>query len=239
MWDVDFRREQEITDTIPHTPLTFSTTQTWDPKMFLLTIEERMFTRDALMNITLPPPPSNDSEATQFELTQLHQYAESRTAAQLDEILSEMDIQSTRFGNLLYSELTNPITHKATATFIKTANKELSPILFRFKKEFDRVRPTHLDPTLTAAIDVPNHPAYPSGHATQAHLIALLLSQLDPPHKDAYIESAYRIAKNREIAGLHYPSDSEAGRILAEQFMDFIQETPWYKAARMEAQKEW
>ncbi len=34
---------------------------------------------------------------------------------------------------------------------------------------------------------------------------------------------ARRIARNREIAGLHYPSDSEAGKTLANESLDLLQ----------------
>jgi membrane-associated phospholipid phosphatase len=33
---------------------------------------------------------------------------------------------------------------------------------------------------------------------------------------------AQRIARNREVLGLHYPSDSEAGRVLAEKTFAII-----------------
>jgi membrane-associated phospholipid phosphatase len=77
-------------------------------------------------------------------------------------------------------------------------------------------------------VPVPGHSSYPSGHATQARLIALcmtyVLGLVRPalPAGDiaAITETlaalARRVARNREIAGLHFPSDSQAGQKLAE-----------------------
>ena len=89
------------------------------------------------------------------------------------------------------------------------------------KKYYDRVRPSILaqelfeqdiiDSTLTTTIDIPGHPAYPSGHATQATFIAELLSYFDPIHRECYQRMADEIARNREVAGVHYRSDTLAG----------------------------
>src|SRR6478736_245719 len=35
-------------------------------------------------------------------------------------------------------------------------------------------------------------------------------------------QMAQRIARNREVLGLHYPSDSKAGRLLATKTMDIL-----------------
>ena len=45
--------------------------------------------------------------------------------------------------------------------------------------------------------------------------MAYLAAELDPEHTDAYFASALAIAQNREVAGLHYLSDTAAGKLLA------------------------
>ena len=50
---------------------------------------------------------------------------------------------------------------------------------------------------------------------------------------------AWRIARNREIAGLHYPSDSAAGKKLAADILPYLQGTAEYGAVLTLAQKEW
>ena len=50
---------------------------------------------------------------------------------------------------------------------------------------------------------------------------------------------ADRIAVNREIAGFHYPSDSVAGRFIAEEAYKILKNCPTFMQAVADAQKEW
>ena len=103
--------------------------------------------------------------------------------------------------------------------------------IFRLKAHFNRARPWHCDPELRRLFPKghpahPGHPSYPSGHSTQAHTVAFLFARRAPQLKDVLLMAAARIALNREIAGLHFPSDSAAGRMLGEAFADAIIEAP-------------
>jgi hypothetical protein len=230
---------RETTPVVPDAnSLTFSNTQTWNEKLLPLTIQRPNIVPDVYARVTLTKPPLNDSETTSAELAQLHQLISERKAGH-EEIVQEMDLDTTYFGTYTFADVTNASTHPATRELLHTTLKELDPVLFYYKNAFDRVRPHKLDTGLTTDIEVPGHPAYPSGHATQSYFIARILSELDPERGDAYIESAYRIAHNREIAGLHYPSDSEAGRSLAQQYLVLLKETAWYKEQFEKAAKEW
>jgi hypothetical protein len=77
-------------------------------------------------------------------------------------------------------------------------------------------------------IPVPGHPAYPSGHSTQAHLMALCVKDVLPTAAlqnalgEVIDELADRIARNREIAGLHFESDSKAGENLAQSLFEVL-----------------
>jgi len=53
---------------------------------------------------------------------------------------------------------------------------------------------------------------------------------------------AIRVAQNREIAGLHYPTDSDAGRMLAATIAPFLtdmDQTTWFGKAVAAAHDEW
>ena len=86
----------------------------------------------------------------------------------------------------------------------------------------EQVRPaaaSQLEPALRPLLDVPGHPSYPSGHATQAYLVAQALTTVIRNHeigRELY-KIAERVAVNREWAGLHYASDSAAGKQLARE----------------------
>jgi hypothetical protein len=64
----------------------------------------------------------------------------------------------------------------------------------------------------------------------------------DARQKDMWIvlrRLADRIARNREIAGFHYPSDSRAGADLALAIFDTLKDLPKFAAAMTAARAEW
>jgi hypothetical protein len=95
-----------------------------------------------------------------------------------------------------------------------------------FKDKYDLPRPSQRCPALLPPIPVPGHASWPSGHSTQAHLMknlmlrvfaAAAMSAADRVVLTADLTVlADEIARNREIAGLHYPKDSEGGAKLAD-----------------------
>lgn len=92
---------------------------------------------------------------------------------------------------------------------------DVSSIGMTLKRKFDRVRPSYLDSRIVPAIAVPEHAAYPSNHSLEAHFLALVLGELYPLQKAEFWKAADAIALNREIAGVHYRSDSQAGADMA------------------------
>src|SRR6186997_1343785 len=52
--------------------------------------------------------------------------------------------------------------------------------VMQYKLQFNRARPSQYSPALLPPIEVPGHPAFPSGHATESFLIALCLERVMP-----------------------------------------------------------
>ena len=100
-------------------------------------------------------------------------------------------------------------------------NKYADPIIMNLKVKYDRIRPSKFDKRVKEIIDLPDHPSYPSGHACQSYTIAYLLSLKYPDKEKFYLNYAKEVSENREIMGLHYPSDSEYGRKIAEEIVKF------------------
>ena len=88
-----------------------------------------------------------------------------------------------------------------------------------YKNIYKRTRPSTLFPGLLVPFGPPLHPAFPSGHALQSALLSLLLKRINANTLARFgVELnwlASRVAKGRERAGLHYPSDTQAGIVLA------------------------
>jgi hypothetical protein len=119
-----------------------------------------------------------------------------------------------------------------------------------YKAEFHVPRPPQLLPALLPPIPVPGHASYPSGHGTQSHLMTRCIAHLvslELSAADAAVivsdltELANVIARNREIAGLHYPSDSVAGQLLAAPLFNTLNSAhvPLFGDAVTAARSEW
>jgi len=223
--------------------LTFTATARWDPELLAWVKHKPDYLpRNWKQVIVLPAPPDNSSVRTRAELANLKEKIKDRpgrTAA----IKNELELKNFKFGQLTYGDLTSRKDLAHTGELVRSMYHSVSCAVFVMKHHFNRPRPTvvaaRLGIDLEASIPNPGHPAYPSGHATGAYAIAYLLRELDPAHADDYPGDAARIAENREIAGVHYPSDSEAGRLLARQLIDAFLRNRSFRAKLDKARREW
>lgn len=112
-------------------------------------------------------------------------------------------------------------------------------VVVHFKSRYGRPRPVQLEPRLRPLIDTPGHPAYPSGHSLQYHLLAKALTTVVRSHEvgEQLFEIAWRVAENREWAGVHYRSDSEAGKQLAFAMFPIVEDA--YRQTMQSASREW
>jgi PAP2 superfamily len=101
---------------------------------------------------------------------------------------------------------------------IQPAWNDLLYVLMSAKAYFNVARPFQYSPELKPLF-FPEHPSFPSGHATQAYVIYLLFAAWKPALEAKLKSVALKIGKNREIAGVHYSFDSVAGRALARSFV--------------------
>ncbi len=106
----------------------------------------------------------------------------------------------------------------------------------RFKHAFAAPRPVEYAAQLQPMILTPGHGSYPSGHSTQAYVIARVLCELlgavEPTPANAgspetvlwtqLMRQAARIAINRTVAGVHFPIDSAAGRLLGITLAEYF-----------------
>lgn len=64
--------------------------------------------------------------------------------------------------------------------------------------------------------------SYPSGHAMNGYVAALLLADLIPDHRRAILERGVRYGENRVACGVHHPTDVEQGRLLAIAYVEAL-----------------
>jgi membrane-associated phospholipid phosphatase len=140
--------------------------------------------------------------------------------------LGEILAQEVEFISAFMGLLTiTPGSHPYTYRILHIASLIGSFAALHFKGVYNRARPSQVCPALLPPIPVPGHSSFPSGHSTQAHLmqrcVTHVLTEAGIPQTDLDTLTAdlwvlaERVARNREIAGLHYESDSIGGTELS------------------------
>ncbi len=177
-----------------------------------------------------------DAAATTREIEVLLALQATRTAADVTAIVAEA-------GDLvpLFLARTGLTARRAPATLalLRRALADLDAVLFARKLQLLRPRPHQVDQRVRPAIAVPRHPAFPSGHGGQARLIARLLAELLPARRVDLLAYAAQVGWRREQAGVHFASDTAAGRQLGDLVADlYLSAEPcarkWRDPARAE-----
>jgi len=84
------------------------------------------------------------------------------------------------------------------------------------------IRPNQLDPTVTTLFPNPNHPSYPSAHASLSGGQAEVLAYLFPRDAESIRSLAAEASNARIWAGIHFRSDIDAGLALSKQVAGLI-----------------
>jgi membrane-associated phospholipid phosphatase len=168
------------------------------------------------------------------ELDDLARLSEYRPEVMSEALAQMTDPVGYWAGLLMFSPNSHPWTFRLACVGIVVGEF----VAMYWKYHWKRPRPSQLSPALIPPIAVPGHASYPSGHATQSYLVSLLLAGDLPTHPvmpsqvsmslnptstatsgtpaDSLLDRlAERVARHREVLGVHYRSDSEAGRHLA------------------------
>ena len=105
--------------------------------------------------------------------------------------------------------------------------EESAPLILKLKKHFNRPRPKVLAKKMNikmedVEMESMKTPSYPSGHSTQAFLIANVLGDKYPKAKKSFMQTAKNISYSRQVAHAHYKSDSKKGEELGNLMYNHI-----------------
>lgn len=187
---------------------------------------------------SLPDFPAYGSEEERNELAILT-YLKNLRTEKTREVINAENLMKSAVDPFVAAHVFDPATKPATFALLDSVFKDSRIITMRAKYKFNRLRPSQVEPGLDIMFSYPPHASYPSGHATETMTLALLLADLDPEHKQQYMDVSTSCARNREIAGIHYPSDSNTGFILARQIVEEMKKSDKFKKLYGAAEQEY
>jgi len=187
----------------------------------------------------LPPAPAQDSARTQTELAELRAIAassgaEEKAAAAKDAKDETPDIFNGVIG---FDIATMPETNKLL-TMVAEEEDTDSKVA---KAYFHRIRPYSADPSLKTCEPIkPGKAAnsYPSGHATLAFSMGVVLAELLPAKSQAILARSGQYAERRLVCGVHYRSDIVAGQQFGTILALRLMENPAFRAQMEKARAE-
>lgn len=169
---------------------------------------------------TLAAPPANDSATTRNELTELHQLAARRNAAdrkEIDHWAGDMTSPNSHWFTVTEQmigkyKLSHPAAVRVHA-LLSGAMHTTAVATFAVKYQHLRPRPTDLDSSLSlpSGFNVPAHPSYPSGHSALSGAARTVLASVFPNEAATFEAMAGEAGMSRLKAGIHFRSDMVDG----------------------------
>jgi acid phosphatase (class A) len=170
----------------------------------------------------LPAPPDTLSQEFMSDVV-WHMWGRRQRAdiQRAEQARNEAELSITAFCGWLSNMLDIPLSEEMTPETAKLISYVATDAIngtSSAKRHYARKRPFQLfgDGTLIPE-DEESHrtPCYPSSHAASGWAIALVMAELCPDRQEALLKWGYDYGESRIIAGYHYRSDVEAGRLAA------------------------
>jgi acid phosphatase (class A) len=161
--------------------------------------------------------PPVGSDASKADLAILLWMQQTRTGDEVARARSEVEIHLGVFSEVTGKDLDNG-PFPLTRALCEQAREALGQEVGRLKEHYARPRPYATWSQVAPAVKRERSFAYPSGHASWGMLEAELLAFLEPARSAAILARGRLVGYDRVLAGVHHPTDVEAGQRVAEAF---------------------
>ncbi|MBZ9603429.1 phosphatase PAP2 family protein [Phyllobacterium chamaecytisi] len=187
--------------------------------------------------LDITPPPGPDFSRLETKVMLSMQKRDRERARRLPDIQQEASLSVGEFTRPLYIE--NIAGFEQTEGLFQSILTACEYVGLIYKNKFNRLRPSQFEPRLRPLLAVPAHESFQSNHAFQCFSIVFAFNTILPEHPatEELARIAQNVAENREWAGLHYPSDTKAGRDLARRFAPYLRDA--FAATYNAVHKEW
>lgn len=185
----------------------------------------------------LPDPPSEQSPETRAELDLLLRVQQRRTPEEIARAKADASLTMAAFADVIGPWFTPENLPRMEQLFQKLQT-EATHVGGQAKNHFARKRPRFLDDRIQPVLAGISDPSYPSGNATRGMLCAAVLAEVAPQQRPAIMERGRELGWNRVVAGVHYPSDVTAGRVLGLAIARALLADPKFQQELSQVKKE-
>lgn len=191
----------------------------------------------------VPPPPLQGTAAYKADRqAALKEYAPSRIAQATQDTRISPKYYSSIYGAILGQEISRERT-PAIYTLIARSIADYGLSTYDAKKHYNRTRPFAEFDLLTCSPYAEDYlredGGYPSGHTASGYGISLIMALVAPEYKDELIKRGKDYAHSRVVCKVHYPSDLEAGMLVAGAVLKAQLENEQFIVDLKAAQAEW
>ena len=172
----------------------------------------------------LAPPPEADSAEQAADLAEVRTVSRSVSKQEAAAALADSRFSIFSFTSAI-GDFFQPGRFPRTEAFFRRVSKDTETEIDSAKEYWKRPRPYTVDRTLAEG-KLEKSFSYPSGHSTGSMVMALVLADLFPAHRDAILARARLVGWHRVEIARHYPTDIYAGRVFAQAIVREMKKNP-------------
>jgi acid phosphatase (class A) len=186
----------------------------------------------------LAPPPQAQSDRQKQDLVDVLDAQRLRTPEQSEHAVGDNNLSVFRIaGEVLGPNFVAERLPK-TSAFFNHVMGDARTIFLATKDVWNRPRPFAVSADVKAIGEQPKSRSYPSGHAIRGYLAAIILSNILPEKRAELFARGRDYGMSRVVAGVHFPSDVEAGRFAATALAAGFMQSPAFTKDLMEVKAE-
>ncbi|MDR1011597.1 MAG: phosphatase PAP2 family protein [Opitutaceae bacterium] len=182
----------------------------------------------ATIRAQIPPPPADDSPAGMADVETLLQVQKDRTPEQVGRARHVASHNCMQMGANLFGPEFTEKNLPLTEAFLRGLTMERRPLVLDLKKHWNRTRPYKRGLGIRPCVGLPaeNDASYPSGHSSAAGLWATIYGAALPEYEVLFQNEMRETMWGRVLGGVHYPTDTQAGKKIGVLIAKAILENP-------------
>ena len=175
------------------------------------------------------PPPAPGSAAERRDIDRVLALQAHATAQEIAAAQRTLNLTVFTFAKAVGPDF-DPERFPQTGAFFRRLNAIVGKTNDALKAHFRRPHPFEADPRIRRFVVAPAKYSYPSYHSARCVVFWRTLALLDHRAADAFHSIALQVENERVLAGEHFPTDIDAGRLEGRLIFEALERSPAFRA---------